>query len=405
MSKRRLLFSIFLIGIVILGITIAYYPIVIDLHSNFSEEVSSPFGELLKSHINTTLAYVIPFLSKWTSGGADANYINYDIQFSLTAQNVLDSFDVSVSIKAVRNDNGNYKVIFSKSESRTGLADGSETWSYSGSYDVPTLLETDLGCSQSGSYQIDFYISFTITATGSITGQTLSISKTYTLFQSITFDWTPDTQYVNFEAYDTANWRYWASSSLDPSTAPNYIQQEDSNSYYVASDPGDQIYMYFHCFIDTTTDWTPTLILTFRFDGGAEFDITTYQDYEKGLILYDWQAGSYVVIDKPLPTSYTQYQYNLLDYTLDWFDTSTGEVRVGFEYFAHDAYLRIDYMVLELSPYSASWTTYIPMTLSGVVIGVAVAVFLMNEDQRLRKILLVIIAISSALAVLLSFVG
>ena len=401
MAKRKLLFSIFLISVIILGLAIAYYPITISLHSNFSDKATNSFGEALSSYIDTTLAYVIPFFSKWTSGGVDANYIDYNVQFSLTATNVLDSFDVSVQIKAVRHDNGASKVIFSKSESRTGLADGSETFSYSGSYSVSTLLETDLGAAQSGSYQVDFYISFTITATGSITGQALTISKDYTPFQSITFNWTEDITYSNFEAYDTSSWHYWASGSLDPSTAPNYIQQEDGSAYYVENDPGDEIFTYWTTSIDTSRDWTPTLLITFKFAGGAEFDITSYQDYYKGIILYDWQAGKYIAIDKPLPTSYTQYSYSLLDYTLDWF-SSTGEVRIGFEYFAHDAKLYIDYMVLKFTPYTASWITYIPMTLNGIVIGVAVAVFLMNEEQKLRKILVVIIAISVALTAVLT---
>jgi len=374
--KKTLL--LFILGIVLAGVIIAYYPITVKYTNVITAEDSNAYGESILANVNTTLSYVIPFYAKWTYGGSDANYINYNIQFSISANLVEDSFNVEVYLKAVRNDNGNHKVIFSKTETRTGLSDGSETFTYSGSYSVATLLENDLSCSQSGSYQIDFYIKFKVIATGSKSGQTLIAQKDYTLFQSLTFDWTSDTQlYNDFQPSSLANWEYWGGD--DPSTAPDKISNEDGSVYHISSTPDDTIICYFNTFIPEG-DWDGTLIVNFKITGDVDLNIDPNLP---GLVYYDWQASKYEQVDAVAPSDYTHYEFSLTSITLNWYNYNTGEVRVGFKYYAHGGDLYIDYLALQITPYGASWITYFTdYGLIGVLVGVVITLWLLRKEKR-----------------------
>jgi len=393
MNRKLILFL--LIGIIIFGI-IAYYPVEIKLNGVVSAEDFTEYGEKLEATLNTTLAYIIPFYSKWTYSGSDANYINYNIQFSISGNLLEDSFTVSVYLKAVRNDNGNYKVIFNKTETRTGLSDGSETFSYSGSYSVATLLENDLGCSQSGSYQIDFYIKFTVTATGSKSGQQL-VAKDYTLFQSLTFDWTVDVVEQAFTVDNYDSWRGYDWASRDnPDGINQLISAEDNNFLWFYTDPG--CLMFFSTTIDTSQDWIAYIVLTW-YATGSDLD----KAWSDGICVWDFQANDWYTVAKPdtLPTSNTRQEFEV-DFEF-WYDTD-GTVKLKIDITTEND-LYFDYIGLKLTPYGASWITFIPVGLSGAIVGVAVTLFMLKSEQELRRVLLIVIALATIIAIIISLAG
>lgn len=394
---------VIIIVIAVLFSSFYFVQVPVSLENHFERYLYNQYGESLLVNIDTTASKIFPLYSylfgqtaSWLYNSQKVTYVKVDVSISISAQNVEDTF--YVTCVATAKGNNHQKVLINvDNQSRTGLADGSESFTYtSGNYDVSTLLEVDLAYPQSGSPTVDFYVQVSITTIGAISKQKLTATIPETLFQSMTFSWQPDTVYYTFSLYNT----YGLDTSIsDPTSDFNSKTNSEDGVQYLAYGRYD-VELYMNTYVQESNVQSAILYIKWK----ASYDsiyTASQSSLTRGLCIYDWQAGSWLRLygDTP-PSTLTKQSFDILQYTLDFIDT-TGEVRVLLDYRGYKMYFYIDYMALEITPATASWVSYMYAGGIPAVIGIAIALIAWRKQIDMKKMIAIAFVIGILIAVVM----
>ena len=317
--------------------------------------------------------------SSWTSDGSTVTTVSYNIHIAISADNVLDSYEEIVKLKAVRSDDtSKYWIWLDNTSTKSGISSGTASSTYIGDTTVANLLETHLGATQSGSYTVDFYVYCKITATGSITGTELIAELPWSKFQSITFSWQADEpQRTSFASKNIKDGTESGGSLSSTNT-------EDGATYNLAAEYYNDPHLPELSAYKVTIDfYTSSITGTFQ-KVYIKFKYST-ASIDKG----DWFAykgdGTGVTITSAKPTSLTEYTLDIDNSYKDSYNRLKISLLASDPSQSFTVY--IDYLALEYLPGAAWFDTpgYVYTGIFGIIFVLALVVLYHGKKRRETK--------------------